>query len=150
MFLTETEGPVGASAPRAADLRSNALITSAPKVKEVEPSNRHPAVQVFLSFFAEMNAWETEMSHYHHSTSGVNTSKEKLAQDRAIHRKHLEEIFEKYCEVGAKCKRLEDEGLSFNLDSPEHDLENERIESVVVKPGKVIIETKQPHPRGWR
>jgi hypothetical protein len=116
----------------------------------VEPSNDHPAVQVLLAFFAEMNAWETEMSRHHHSTRGINTSAEKLSQDRAIQRKRLEEIFEKYCEVGAKCERLEDEGLSFNLDSPEHDPEKEMIESVVVKPGKVIVETKQPLPTGWR
>jgi hypothetical protein len=114
----------------------------------MEPAIDHPAVQVLLSFFNEMNAWENEMSRYVSSIDRSNTSQEKQARDMAIHRKQLEEVYEKYCEVGARAERLQDLGLSFSRGLATHDPEREKIVSVSVTPGRVIVETKESAATG--
>lgn len=110
----------------------------------------HPALVVLKSFFAEMNAWEKGVAARYKAIDWGNTSAEALARDRAIDRQGATAIFEKYCEVGAKATRLQDQGLSFNPDRPEYDPEGEVVVAVTERPGKVIVETKQTYLLKWR
>lgn len=111
----------------------------------MEQTTEHPAVQLLKCFFSEMNAWEAEASRQYKSIEWGKTPREVIERDGKLQRQKLVEIFEKYCEVGTKAKRLQDQGLAFNLDQPEYDPERELILSVLEKPRKVVIETQRTY-----
>ena len=113
----------------------------------IDSPTNHPAADILRSYFSEMNAWERECAAHYKSLDwerGIDKAALDLA--RASQRKRLEQIFERYCEIGKQAERLQDLG-SYNPDQPEHD--DEEITSLTEKAGKVIIETRQRRFRGW-
>lgn len=110
----------------------------------------HPAVTVLKAFFAEMNEWEKRAAARYEAIDWGNTSEEALAHDRDLNRQEITAIFDKYCEVGSQATRLQDQGLSFNLDQPEYDPDGETIVDIIAKKGKVIVETQQTYLLKWK
>ncbi|NLS92810.1 MAG: hypothetical protein GXX96_11700 [Planctomycetaceae bacterium] len=104
----------------------------------------HPALEVLLAFFSEMNAWELQAAEQHRA----KVDRTQFERNRALRRAKLEEIFERFCEVGKEAERLQDVGVSFSLGKPEH--EGESIVRTTERAGTVTIETEQPEERGWQ
>lgn len=110
----------------------------------------HPAVETLRSFLMAMKGWGEEMIQYYGSLDWDNADESDLRRDRGEQRKRLESIFEAYCEAGLKAKRLRDEGMAYDLDTPEYDPDHQPMESVLISPGKVIVETRQTNKLRWR
>jgi hypothetical protein len=102
----------------------------------------HPAVAVLQSFFAEMRDWDVEGYREQEAIDWATTTQEKVDAINLKARQALEAIFEKYCDVGTRAKRLKG-GLVYSKPTA-YDPEREAITSVEVKRGKAIIETQQP------
>ncbi len=109
-----------------------------------------PAVETLRSFFLAMRGWGQEMIRHHRSLEWGNVDEAALERDRAEQRQRIEAIFESFCEVGSKARRLQDMGLAFDGDSPEYDPDYQPIETVRVAPGKVVIETRETNKLRWR
>lgn len=113
-------------------------------------TNAKEATQCLMGFFEDMKQWELEMIEYFKFFDEGNVSEEEDIVQSKQQKEALAEIYEKYCEVGRKAKRLQDQGLSFNPDYPEHGKDAESVTSITEKPSKVIIETKQEIGLRWR
>jgi len=112
----------------------------------MQPTTDHPAVEVLLAFFAEMNAWETEVARHYKSIDWAHGDYDELQQANMSHRERLDQIFERFCELGKQAERLQERGWTCNLQLPEHS--DETVTSVEEKPGTVIVETQQMRPNG--
>ena len=101
----------------------------------------HPAVAVLQSFFAEMREWEVNALRAYKAIDWATTTHEKVDGTFLTAQQGVEKIFETYCDVGTRAKRLK--GKPFLSDPTSYDPEKEPVTSVEVKRGKVIIETQQ-------
>ena len=101
------------------------------------------ALEVLRSFYAEMYEWELNAAKKRGAIDWQSFSKDEYMRDGAILRKKLEEIFERYCEVGVNSKRLRDPGLSFSLGKPTYDWQEEEIIAVTTKGNRAVVETKE-------
>jgi len=108
---------------------------------------RHPAVIVLRQFFSEMHAWEwsllredfADLEHLDPEKIEAEIDKRRAAQ-----RVRLARIFEKYCDVGSKAKRVHDL-LHCGGEEPDYNPKTEKILSVQEAGDKVVVETQMAH-----
>jgi hypothetical protein len=101
------------------------------------------AVNCLQAFFTEMFKWEEETDRLLSSPEVKAMTYESRLQEKRIRRALIEEIFDKYCEVGKNSKRLKGGGLSYG--TPRYyDPSFEPIVSVEEnKKGNVIVVTRR-------
>ncbi|WP_417388750.1 NTF2 fold immunity protein [Gimesia sp.] len=110
--------------------------------------NIEEAKNCLIDFFGEMYVWESAVIETEERADNDELSEEEIQRYFKKAKEDLALIFEEFCEVGRAAKRLQDEGLSFNI-PPEYDLEENPIESILEKNDKVIIETKPASGLGF-
>ena len=104
----------------------------------------HPAVTVLRSFMADTHAWEADMLHLHKTRDWENSTDEQVDKEHEELRSKLAVIFEKYCEVGTRAKRVNDQ-LHCGGAEPDYNPETEQVLAVTQRGKSVIVETKMAH-----
>lgn len=110
--------------------------------------SEHPAVRCLLSFLSARDRWERESSRAYDAIDWEKSTEDDLARIRDECRNNIEIIFDRYCEIGAKAKRLRDAGQSFNIRTS-NEL-SEQVISVEERRGSVVVETRETTGARWR
>lgn len=103
-------------------------------------SRADAALSRLRSFFAERKAWELAAWEFINSFDRQNGSLEEFEHNRILRKEQLKTIYEKYCEVGDKAKRLRNAG-SYRMPT-EYDPDRDLVTSVTEKSGKIFVEVE--------
>lgn len=115
----------------------------------MDGSTEARATEVLLGFFEEMHRLGLDGVRYIRSVDpeeGVDI--DELARVRAVERKRLEDIFQRYCLEGLNAERLKSPVMS-HRDPPRYDPDHEAIMSVATAGDVVVIETYEDVEVGW-
>jgi len=77
-------------------------------------------VATLREFFGEMHRWGMEAISGNKQINWETVTETEFDQQKVRLRQTLTAIYERYCAAGASAKRLQDQGLSFDLDEPEY------------------------------
>jgi len=105
------------------------------------------ALKVLRGFFKAMHDWEWALirEDFADIEDWPAEKAEKEVEKRyGKLRQQMAKIFDRYCEVGVKARRVRD-ALHSGGAEPDYNPETERILSVTEKPGKIIVETQMAH-----